>query len=159
MLASGHVVHDSRARLRIKIPARRGAEAYFVALAERLGKCPGVRSVRGNPLTASVLVLHETTTGAIAEFAEREGLFRLTGNPGSPPPLLARVSEQFRGMDAALRACSGGYLDAAGLAFLALMALAVYQLRYGAALPSATTLFWYGVTLMVMLHSSAQATD
>jgi hypothetical protein len=56
-----YLVHGARTRLRIKIPGRRHDEAYFSLLRRTLSGRIGIRAVRVNPLTASVLIVHDGT--------------------------------------------------------------------------------------------------
>ncbi len=53
------VVHRTKQRLRVKIPALRRQRHYFAALQRALSERPGVRLVEVNPLTASVLINHD----------------------------------------------------------------------------------------------------
>jgi hypothetical protein len=50
------VVHRTPTRIRIKIPKRRGEQAYFAALERVLGEHPDVLRVHVNPLTAGVII-------------------------------------------------------------------------------------------------------
>lgn len=159
MLAGAYVMHDGRARLRVRIPAHRREPNYFAALGEALGKCPGVRDVQSSALTGSVLVLHETTTAAIGEYAESEGLFRLFGNAGGRPSPIARMAEAFREIDGALREWSDGSMDLPTLGFVILVGLAVYQMQQGALFASASTLLWYATSLLLLTLPAAGARE
>jgi hypothetical protein len=56
-----YVVHRTKHRLRVKIPAQRHQQHYFAALQRALSERASVRLVEVNPLTASVLINHDGT--------------------------------------------------------------------------------------------------
>lgn len=56
MNTPAHIAHQTRDRIRIAIPSRRGDHAYFQNLAEQLAQSGQVRSTRVNPAAASLVV-------------------------------------------------------------------------------------------------------
>jgi hypothetical protein len=54
-----YVVHRATNRLRLKVPSHKQNEAFFACLRQELLKQCGIVSVDVNPLTASVLIVHD----------------------------------------------------------------------------------------------------
>lgn len=146
---SAYLSHAISGRVRIKIPARRRDEAYFVALSEALlGGCPGVHAVNFNALTASVLIEHAGPLPPLAAFGSGKGLFVLET---AAPPVRA-VGPALRtaalDLDREVRRTAGGALDLWTLLALALLALAGVQMRRGQVLPPALSLAWQALTAL-----------
>jgi hypothetical protein len=94
MAPLARVVHALPRRKRIRIPEKRGDEAYFARLKETLADCPGVVAVETSPATAGVLVCHETNATHFLRSAVEQELFRLTRDnwpihTGANPPVPA----------------------------------------------------------------------
>ena len=102
-----YVVHQTRNRLRIKIPDRRHDHRFFLDLRLRLLQQSGVVAVEVNPLAASVLIQHGSAFGDGALRQPALGLevvcSRPDGRSGAPDwdELVARI-------DRGLRAATGG---------------------------------------------------
>jgi len=56
-----YVVHRTTNRLRLKVPSHKQDEAFFASLRQELLEQCGIVSVDVNPLTASVLIVHDGT--------------------------------------------------------------------------------------------------
>jgi hypothetical protein len=52
------VAHRTASRLRLRVPSRRGDDAYFSALERTLSQCDHVVSAQGNALTGSIVIRH-----------------------------------------------------------------------------------------------------
>src|SRR6476661_8632687 len=104
---TAYIAHRAKRRLRLKFPGRRNDRAWFTALRQSIITRDDVTSVRVNPLTASVCVLHLPTFDAA-------GLCReLTRSPQwSPASTTARapVSAVVPGSCASLTAKVGADL-------------------------------------------------
>lgn len=140
------VTHRSAVRLRVRIPARRGDEAYFERLVEVYAGFPGVRGVQANPATASVLFLGDAVDPeAIEQRALDEGLFTLAAARARPAPGLPNRSvEPLKAFDSGMKRMTGGRLNLPGFVFYGLLGTAAYQIfrgRFGA--PPWYTAFWY----------------
>lgn len=126
---AAHVVHDGPGRLRLRLPALRGAADRLAALALAAAELPGVAAAQGAAMTGSLLILHRGASGDILQEAEARGLFILRAaapaEPRSIPP--------------------AAILPAAGAAAAAL--LAAFQLLRREALPPALTLGYHAVAL------------
>jgi hypothetical protein len=150
MLPVAHLDHTTIGRARIRIPSKRGEIPYFMLLKQQLFNCPGVSGLETNPLTGSVLIIHAAGIGVIAEYAEKNGLFRLnTVNPGRFP-VITEIASNLRVIDKGVNTLSGGGLDIASLAFLGLIGMAIAQMRKGHIMPPGITLLWYAVSIMLM---------
>jgi hypothetical protein len=83
MAHTAHVVHQTRGRLRLKVPAARNKHAYLAQVHKALTSVSGVLEVEVNPLTGSVLLRHAAAPDhefrdRLARFAEEAGLFTLS---------------------------------------------------------------------------------
>lgn len=141
--------HAIAGRARLKIPARRGDPAYFAVLAERLQRdCPGVRRVRVNPMTASVLIEHDEPFPPLRTFAAGTGLFLLEAKPPPLPPVGPSLRTAAFALDRTVRRSAGGTLDLWTLLALVLLGLALVQARRGTVLPPAVSLAWQALTAL-----------
>jgi hypothetical protein len=157
VVASAHIAHESAGRLRVRVPARRGNEGFFQQAVDALASMPGVSHVQANPVTASILVLHEREVANVAEFAEQQRLFRLDPEPSSGLPAAVRVSAALRRIDHTLFGARGGQAELRTVAFLALLALATHQTVKGNVMAPAVTLLWYALTLLPAFGGTTDA--
>ena len=146
-LPEAHIGHQTPERIRIKIPSRRGDEAYFLSVKERLLKDGTLGSVRVNSETASVLV-----TGAppdlerIASIGEKNALFQLETSVPKVESLSSRIVAPVRNLGRSIDRFSGGELDLAGAVFLGLIGWGVMQLvRGNFVAPPWYVAFWYAL--------------
>lgn len=149
-LPAAHISHRTLPRTRFKVPARRGDAAYFERVQAELAQAPGVIELHVNPLTASVLVIHDSDVDALARYAEEKQLFHLESRPQATS-FMARLSDNFQLVNERVRKLSGGELDLPTVAFLNLVGMAVAQLRRGNITAPATTLLWYAVSLALLV--------
>ena len=152
--AKAHLVHSIPGRTRLRILGRRGDRAFFAELTERLSASRGVRSVRANPLTGSVLVHHDADVPALLMEAAANGLGDLVELALTCPPVAHRLREDAVAADQAIRRVTGGELDLATVAALGLVAMAGFQLVWGRRPASAVSLAWYGAELLTRWHHS-----
>ena len=75
MMPEAIIAHESSGRLRIKIPASRGDAGVLAAYRDHLSQCPGIISVEINPITGSMLFLHQTSVAAIFDYAHEKNVF------------------------------------------------------------------------------------
>lgn len=159
MVPVGRITHKMPGRLRVKVLPRKSDRDYFTSLAGELLKVPGVSNVETNPLTGSVLILHETEPRKIIDYANENGLFRILlennhGNSGAasqnPRRLTLRIADVFRQTDSKMLEATGGQIDIGGAAFLALVGVGVYQIARGnfMALPWYAA-FWYALNIFL----------
>lgn len=126
------VEHELPGRLRLRVPSRRGDRPFFEAVSERIAGLAGVRRVRANPLTGSLLVEHATSAAAIAALAREHGSFDLIAPGALPAP---------REVPAA-PARPAVLPDPLSLAAAGLAGAGAYQLARGRVLGSASENLW-----------------
>lgn len=161
MVPVARITHNIKGRLRIKIPLRKGDRDYFSSLAGELVKIPGIARVEINPLTGSILVLHETELEKIIDHANENGLFRIllddmknansnNNSKGTNRRITSRISDVFKQADSKMLDISGGQLDIGGSAFIALAGFGIYQIYRGnlIALPWYAA-FWYALNIFL----------
>jgi hypothetical protein len=147
MLPEARIGHRTSRRVRLKVPSQKGRSDYFARLQQELSREKKLGKVEVNPLTASVLI-HECSVDieAIAEYGESHGLFQLQTEEEEPVPISRRVVEPLGSLSERIRAFSGGTLDLAGVAFLALLFIGGYQIARGEfRAPPWYTAFWYAL--------------
>lgn len=129
------IEHSLPGRLRLRVRAKRGDRRFFDQTAAALAALHGVRAVRGNPVTASLLIEHDGDEAAVLASARERHLFE------TAPPTRAAVP---RSGSAVAGERSVAPLD---LAALGLGAAGLLQLARGRVLGSASENLWnaYGV--------------
>jgi hypothetical protein len=152
--AKAHLVHAIPGRTRLRILGRRGDHAFFAELTERLSASRGVRSVRADPLTGSVLVHHDAHVPALLMEAAANGLGDLVELALTCPPVAKRLREEVTTIDQAIRRATGGELDLGTLAAVGLLVMAGFQLIRGRRPASAASLAWYGAELLARWRES-----
>lgn len=145
MTAIAYLSHVATGRVRIKVPAKRGDEAYFRALETALAARSDIQAVQASPRTGSLLFLHDGSLDleVLAQQAKQQGWFHLNLEPPSRESLEVLVSRQLNRIDAWMRRFSGSRLDNPSLIFLALAFLAGRQIAKGQVAPPAVTVLWY----------------
>jgi len=151
------VSHRTGTRLRIKIPSKRRDEAFFTTLAEKMSAFEGVRSAEANPLTASILLNHESDPDRIIQSCIKDGLLSIGGSRSAPTHLHQRLTATFESMDGTLREASGNELDIGGLAFVTLVGVGIYQISIGnaAAIPWYAAA-WYAFNLFLRSNTAKE---
>ena len=152
MIPDAFIAHESSGRLRIKIPASRGNAGLLAAYRDHLSQCPGIISVEINPITGSMLFLHQTSAAAIFDYAHAKNVF--THKVLSPaankksPALQKDMADTFKGFDRQIRSLTDGDMDLRGMAFAALAISGISQILRGnaRALPWDAA-FWYAFNI------------
>lgn len=137
-LPLAEIAHLLPGRLRLRIPSRRGDAPFFAEIAARMARLAGVRAVRANLRTASLLIEHDGPADALARSASEQRVLEIV--PAAPAPTRA---QQYSGRLAALPPLS---VAAAGLAGLGL-----YQMARGEMLGSASENFWMAFRTYALL--------
>ncbi len=165
--SEANVTHRLPGRTRLRIPARRGDDAFFARMIEQARALPAVLAARANPVTGSLLLEHE---GEIETVAWELGLdiapplppARRTRNPVAPPSPFGLAAAGFgaaaavqlaRGRlvgDSAVENLWNGFnafraLKRPGLA-AALTGVGLAQLARGRVLNSALSLVFYAAS-------------
>lgn len=154
MRAEARIVHSLPGRLRIKFDRLRGAEE-LLAVADKMQGCPGIRSVTANPLTGSLLILHDTCEAEIVHYAEAQSLFSV--RPLGEAPARSDAAAGLRALSQGVRLVTGDAVDLDGLLVLLLTGLAIQQAIEGNLMAPAATLLWYAYTLSRMPPLDASA--
>jgi hypothetical protein len=154
-LPKAFIKHQLAGRVRLKIPAKRGDEQYFEALAEAFATCETISQLQLNPPTASLLIQHGATPFSdIAEFAEIAGLFVLAEEEYADLPAIEHLSVASLSslgvshVDKQLKRLSEGRVDLRSAFFLGFMGLAIHQAAKGRIMSPASTFFWRAVELL-----------
>jgi hypothetical protein len=148
MLPEAHLTHQIDGRVRFQIASQRGNAAFFEEVEAKLARFGPVTTLKTNPLTGSVLVIHHTSSADIARFAEENGLFRLVDESLASAPLTVAVAETARQLNQRLQTMSRGNLDLSSLVFLGFVTAGVIRLARGAVWPPGLTLLWYAADLV-----------
>jgi len=146
----GYISHQSPGRLRLKFPMQKGDESFFNKLGKRLLSCPGVQKVEGNPLTGSVLMLHESDSQSIVEFAREKKIFHLSEPKKTETPYHESFISSFSALNERVKSAMNGQIDFWGMTSFALIAAGIYQVARGnlVAIPWYTALY-YGSNILM----------
>jgi peptidoglycan/LPS O-acetylase OafA/YrhL len=150
VLPVAQVTHFSPGRLRLRVSARRGQDAFFQRATEVFAQIPTVERIEANPVTGSILLVPGVDPAALGAHAERAGLLRITLEAVGGSPLTEQLAAGFQGVNRGLRRMTGGALDLASVGVVGLLAAAVVQWNRGHVLGPAATLLWYAVGLLLM---------
>lgn len=147
-IPDAYICHRVNQRIRIRIPSKRGQEAFFEdlekAFVER--RDDDGQRVEVNPTTASALFLGRFNAKHIAEIGRKAGLFHLHSTKKRKETLLGSVKNTFRTADRSLLKFTGGELDIPSVIFLGLVGHGLYQfVRGNFAGPPWYTAFWYAL--------------
>jgi hypothetical protein len=140
-----YLLHQVPGRFRISVPSERGKTVYFSRLQQELITLHGVRRLRANALTGTVLAEGEDLDVSAfgAEAAER-GLLLLQKPEKHPSSAHLPLLTPVRRLDSELRRLTGGEIDLAVAMFLALLGFGVWELvRGNFRTPPWYTAFWY----------------
>jgi len=151
MIPDAVIAHVSIGRLRIKIPSQKGNLEALKSHGDQLAACPGVLSIEVNPVTGSILLIHQTTVSAIAEYARSKNLFSLEKQKGPKVPsadLRRNLGETFKSVDRQIQNLTDGDMDLRGAAFAALIVMGSAQILTGngGAIPWFAA-YWYAYHL------------
>ena len=142
------ICHASPGRLRLRVPGRRGDETYFERARDHLESLDGVKTLRVNPLTGSIIIEHDNLSiDALHDSAGRAGLFELQQDnvtrepaaPSSPAMTVFGVT----GLSRLLPSMG----ETRNLLALVLVAMALLQLYRGRVMVPAMSLLWYAFEL------------
>lgn len=98
MLPVAVIEHQAPGRVRLRVPSKRGDQAFFDAVAEGLAGHPLVDGLRTDPRLGSVIVTHREGAEAILAAAAERGAFQIGGRPAAasgrePRPTRAELLE------------------------------------------------------------------
>lgn len=157
MLPDAHCTHQVAGRFRVRIPAAKGNKVFFTHVQEQLARCPLITAAVANAVTGSVLISHTGNMRTIADYAEKNNLFRLTQDRKNPGGVAHATIATYKTLDAQIKKLSGGELDLPHTAFLTLVGAGVYQIsrgKFGA--PAWYTAFWYALNIFLKAQAKKE---
>jgi hypothetical protein len=145
MLPQAIVSHRTAERLRIKIPSRKGDDAFFPSVKHSLEQGLKYDLVHVNALTGSVLIVDSgIDLEALANYASRERHFTLEHRLAPVQPLGRTVFAPVLDLNRKISGFTDGAVDFPGLIFLALCGFGIYEILRGNFRPPPWyTAFWY----------------
>ncbi len=147
MVPDAFTTHQIEGRVRIQVPSRRRDSAFFEHAAKVLRELEGVEYVYANPLTASMLLVHDLTLDQIGEHARRNALFNLTTPQVAGATLIQQVAAGLRAADRHTHLSTNGAFDLESLIFVGLTTVGVVQIARQNVWPSAFSLIWFAFVL------------
>lgn len=150
MLPDAFIQHRiGNARVRLKIPDRKGYRNYFLRLTERLDTFAQFRQCRANHCTGTLLIEDSRLDlQALDRFAEQEGLFRLHHTRLPARPFAAQVAAPIETVSSKIRKLTGGELDMPGALFIVLLTTGLIEIARGRlSSPPWYSAFWYAFGL------------
>lgn len=162
MLPEAYLVHRLPHRFRIKIPSRKGDDAFFERLEKAFVPIPEIEAVRSNPTTGSLVVHHRLDVAKLTVLSEKHQLFHLAVEAPQEPVMLRRVARRFQGLNSTVKEATDGELDLPSVAFLFLFCAGIYEISRGNfMLPAWYTAFWYamGIVQGANKSRSSQGSD
>jgi hypothetical protein len=142
-------------RVRLCLPAARGRAHRLEHVRNRLAAMDGVDDVKVNPDTGSVLVLGRgARIDRLKQFALHEGLFEIEQMAPELKPVVDMLAGHVQEVDDALRRVTGGRVDLASAAIIALAAVALVQVARGEIAAPAMTLLWYAAGTAMMARAA-----
>lgn len=145
-----YVAHRARGRVRLRVPERKNDPDYFSALASAFQGAPGVRDVRVNPSTGSVVLQIDEAekNGSVFAPAVQRGLIELCEQePARATPLFS-VARALSDVGSSLRDRTEGRWDLASLSFYALIGAGLYQAARGKFMPAGGALLITAINLV-----------
>jgi hypothetical protein len=156
MLPEAHITHHAGARLRLRIPARKGNAAYFARIERALATCDGVAYAEANPLTASVLLHYHGELADLANVAAAGELFALALQDIPMDTVLDVMTDRLDRIERHIRHASNGAVDLDTLLFVGLIGAGIVQIARGQALGPASTLLANAAAILA-LHRARRA--
>ena len=154
-LPKAFIKHQLPGRVRIKIPHKRGNEAFFEELAEAFAGCDFISQLQLNSQSASLLIVHTApSVDAIIEFAANVGLFTLVSEDDPDLPVSGNLSlAGFTSLgvaeaDKGMRKLTFGLLDLRSVYFVGFVCMGIMEARKGHIMSPASTLWWRALELL-----------
>lgn len=145
-----YLSHQLSGRMRIKIPQKKGDSTYFLSLNAKMSKLSGIERLESNPITGSVLFLHNIDSDSIFEYARQNNLFDIKKDSSSNPSFHKNILEAFKGFNSRIKGFTGGEIDLWSMSFILLVAVGLYQISMGNfAAPAWYTAFWYALNIFL----------
>lgn len=141
-----YLVHKAPGRLRLRVPEMRGEIPFFRELVARISQLEHVESVRANPDTGGVLILHRRD--AQQALLERvAAAVNLTEEEYVPPSAFSRAATGLAKLDEVIARETRGGSSLSSVMFLVLVGMAIAQIARGQVMAPASSLLWYALDL------------
>lgn len=158
MLPAAYVAHQTRDRIRFRIPARKGDTRFFADLEQAFAALGGVAYVEANPLTGSVLLRHTVDPDELTRYALEQRFFTLQPDALPEHTVLNLVSTRLDQFDYTVQRTTGGAVDLNELLFIGVLAASAIQLLRGKALGPASALLSYAAAILAS-HRAKRAAE
>ncbi len=143
------VAHYSNGRTRLKVPNKLWDKEYFREVQEVLSKLPGVETVKTNPSTGSILVVHDLDLLRLLQAAEERDLFQVMGQrlPVTPATedLETALKSVRSNLNREIKDITGGEIDFHSVVAAAYFGLSLVQIRRKSFFPAAWVLAMHGL--------------
>lgn len=143
MIPRALIQHRLPGRLRVKVPEKKGDHEWMAATGDALAELAAVTGVRGNALTAGILIEHHgRSSGQLLEQIREKGLFEV--------PAAAESAGGEPGAEGADAGAEIGdiHVQPHHLAGVAFLVLAIRQVLAGNILAPATNLAYHAFELL-----------
>lgn len=156
-MTPAYVTHALPGRLRVRIPKKRGNDAYFAGLREQLSGRREFTAVTANAATGGILLYLAPGVAIpdVAAAATALSLFDLKESQPAPgrevthKNALYHASLGFKGADKLIGDATGGYLDLRSIVFVLLLAMATRQISRGHFMVAGFTPLWHAFNMMM----------
>ncbi len=160
MTPQAYIIHQTGARVRLRVKAKRQDADYFAALRSRIEAVHGIDEVRVNSTTGSVILLHpELPYSKIEPELRNIDLFELAAGPEPETPALTPLRSGISKANQALSETSSGSVDLRTLVVVGAIGLAIHQMLRGNLLGPALPLVWRAVDLAMSFRDAAGNAD
>lgn len=162
MMPVAKISHQTPERLRIKIPSRKGDIEYFDSLQDKFTNFAEVETLKINPSTSSVLIIHNKSNGVdFIKFGKQQNLFTLEDkSPSYHNTLTKGVVGGFNFLNDIIKRIFSRELDIPAIAFIALISVAIYQIARGNfRAPAWYTALWYGMNIFLKSLAHKEKTE
>jgi hypothetical protein len=155
-----YIVHQISGRVRLRIKTRRQDQAYFDALRRQLEPLECIETVRVNCNTGSIILRHPARPYAEVESAVRQlGLFELATGREPATPALAPLLSGISRIDQLVDEESSGVINLRTVTVVAVILLAMRQMRRGELLGPALPMLWNALELAGRFNGWVSGSD
>jgi hypothetical protein len=142
-IPEGHIVHKTKDRVRVKIPARRHDGPFFTNSIQELSRKMPEAKMEANPATATILIRCADVTALLGALGGAAAPFWISSQGEDSAPTFEHLRQEMKGLNEKFRHWTGSASDARIYIFLALLLSALYQAARGEIFAPAATLLWY----------------
>lgn len=131
--------------------------AYFARLRESFSALRGIQSVEVNPLTASLLLIHDLDPDTITDFACSKSLFEMASAEPSDANTPSEQTLNLQAIDQEIRARTGGATGFWGVVFVTMFGIGISELIRGNIAAPATSMLWYAIGALLIAQGQEGA--